>query len=62
MDLYWYWLANLEGIGPITTNKLLQYFGSPKEIYEKMGFETVDRLYEYMCTDFCKITTLMSED
>ena len=24
---------------------------TPKEMYEKMGFETVDRLYEYLCTD-----------
>ena len=23
---------------------------SPKEMYEKMGFETIDRLYEYLCT------------
>ena len=24
---------------------------TPKEMYKKMGFETVDRLYEYLCTD-----------
>ncbi|MBR4909787.1 MAG: GNAT family N-acetyltransferase [Clostridia bacterium] len=24
---------------------------TPKEMYKKMGFETVDRLYEYICTD-----------
>ena len=24
---------------------------TPKEMYEKMGFETVDKLYEYLCTD-----------
>ncbi|MBQ4522749.1 MAG: DNA-processing protein DprA [Lachnospiraceae bacterium] len=34
MSIYWYWLANLSGIGPVTTNKLLQYFSTPKEVYE----------------------------
>ena len=24
---------------------------SPKEMYLKMGFRIVDRLYEYLCTD-----------
>ena len=24
---------------------------SPKEMYEKMGFETIDKRYEYLCTD-----------
>ncbi|MCR4615267.1 MAG: GNAT family N-acetyltransferase [Clostridiales bacterium] len=24
---------------------------TPKEMYTKMGFETVDKLYEYLCTD-----------
>ena len=30
---------------------------TPKEMYKKMGFETVDRRYEYLCTDiseFCQ--------
>ena len=30
---------------------------TPKEIYKKMGFETIDRLYEYLCTNisaFCE--------
>ena len=24
---------------------------TPKEMYEKLGFETIDKLYEYLCTD-----------
>ena len=24
---------------------------TPREMYEKMGFETIDRLYEYLCSD-----------
>ena len=27
---------------------------SPKEMYEKMGFETIDRLYEYLCTGIAR--------
>ena len=34
MNIYWFWLANLPGIGPVTSNKLLKYFSSPKEIYD----------------------------
>lgn len=28
---------------------------TPKELYAKMGFQTVDKLYEYLCTDFSKL-------
>ena len=34
MSIYWYWLANLPGIGAVTVDKLLQCFSSPKQIYE----------------------------
>lgn len=35
MDLvYWMWLANIPYIGPVTANKLLSIFTTPKEIYE----------------------------
>lgn len=30
---YWYWLANIPGIGNQSIDQLLAYFGSPKEIY-----------------------------
>lgn len=29
---------------------------TPKEMYRKMGFETIDRLYEYLCTDISSLT------
>ena len=28
---------------------------TPKDMYEKMGFETVDKLYEYLCTDMNRL-------
>lgn len=28
---------------------------TPKELYAKMGFRVVDKLYEYLCTDFSKL-------
>lgn len=34
MNIYWYWMANLSGIGPVTANKLLLYFSSPKGVYD----------------------------
>ena len=27
----------------------------PKDMYEKLGFQVTDRLYEYLCTDFSKL-------
>ena len=29
---------------------------TPKEMYEKMGFETVDKLYEYTCLDLGRLS------
>lgn len=34
MNIYWLWLAKLPGIGPITANKLIEYFSTPKDIYD----------------------------
>lgn len=31
--LYWIWLSNIKGIGPITQKKLLDHFKSPYEVY-----------------------------
>ena len=31
---YWIWLSQLKGIGPVTQRKLLQYFGTPRRIFE----------------------------
>ena len=28
---------------------------TPKDMYAKMGFQVVDKLYEYLCTDFSKL-------
>lgn len=28
---------------------------TPKDMYAKMGFQAVDKLYEYLCTDFSKV-------
>lgn len=41
MDLlYWVWLSNIKGIGPITARKLLNIFGTPEKIYNS----TIDEL------------------
>lgn len=37
--LYWIWLNELKGIGPITSKKLLNRFISPKRIYNALGSE-----------------------
>ncbi len=29
---------------------------APRQMYEKLGFQTTDRLYEYLCTDFGALT------
>ncbi len=29
---------------------------TPKEMYEKMGFKTIERLYEYLCTDISTLS------
>lgn len=33
MDLYWVWLSNLKGIGPVTQKRLLYKFGNPYAVY-----------------------------
>lgn len=33
MSIYWYWMANLPGIGPAAADKLLSCFSSPEEVY-----------------------------
>jgi DNA processing protein len=33
-NLYWVWLTNLNGIGHVTQDKLIQVFGSPQKIWE----------------------------
>ena len=45
-------IAHIRGRYPGTTLFLhADDEDTPKEMYRKMGFETVDRLYEYLCTD-----------
>ena len=29
---------------------------TPKDLYARMGFETVDRVYEYLCTDLSRLS------
>ena len=33
MNLYWIWLNELDGIGPVLSKRLLKAFGSPENIY-----------------------------
>lgn len=33
-DLYWYWLTNINGIGRETISRLLEFFVTPKQIYQ----------------------------
>ena len=30
---YWIWLSKIPGIGPVLSNRLLEKFGNPREIY-----------------------------
>lgn len=38
-DFYWYWFANIPGIGLKTRKKLLEYFRHPKYVYEASDSE-----------------------
>ena len=29
---------------------------TPKDLYARMGFETLDRVYEYLCTDLSRLS------
>ena len=39
-EKYQYWLSNIEGIGPATIKKLMQYAGSAEELYHLYGYDT----------------------
>ena len=43
---YWIWLTQIPHIGCITAERLLEYFGNPKRIYEakKDELETMGRM------------------
>ncbi len=32
--LYWYWFVNISGIGKVTRNKLMEIYGSPKQLWQ----------------------------
>lgn len=34
--VYWYWLYNIEGIGPKSCEKILSLYGSPQDAYESL--------------------------
>ena len=38
-DFYWYWIANIPGIGLKTRKKFLEYFRHPKYVYEASDSE-----------------------
>lgn len=38
-DFYWYWFANIPGIGLKTRKKFLEYFRHPKYVYEASDSE-----------------------
>ena len=38
-DFYWYWFANIPGIGLKTRKKLLDYFAHPRYVYEASDSE-----------------------
>ena len=38
-DFYWYWFANIPGIGLKTRKKLLEYFAHPRYVYEASDSE-----------------------
>ncbi len=39
MDVFWIWLTLINGLGPITQKKLLDYFNSPKHIFHAYNSE-----------------------
>lgn len=46
IDEYWYWFVNINGVGRITRNKLLNHFGSVVEVYNCS--ETVIKNMEFL--------------
>lgn len=48
-DFYWYWLANISGIGIKTRKKLLDYLGHPREIYNCPEEKLKEILTEKQC-------------
>ena len=36
-DEYWYWLSNIEGIGPRSIKRLLEVYNSPKQLFKIKG-------------------------
>lgn len=59
---YWFWLANIKGIGPSIFNMLLDLFGSPEYIYECNRQEVEDRLKSAKEVRFPTKVSQMLED
>lgn len=51
-DFYWYWLANISGIGVRTQKKLLDYFAHPSVIYDASEKEIKNILSKKQCEAF----------
>ena len=61
MNLYWIWLNELDGIGPVLSKRLLKAFGSPENIYrssiqelqgiEGIGKRIAEKIYNNKATD-----------
>lgn len=51
-DFYWYWLANISGIGVRTQKKLLDYFVHPSVIYDASEKEIKNILSKKQCEAF----------
>lgn len=39
MDIYWLWLSQQKGVGPVTLRRLVEVYGSPQRVYEASLFE-----------------------
>lgn len=42
MDIFWLWLSQIKGVGPITLRRLIQAFGTPRAVYEAERKELED--------------------
>lgn len=64
MNLYWIWLNELDGIGPVLSKRLLKAFGNPENIYrssikelqgiEGIGKNIAEKIYNNKATDKAK--------
>lgn len=59
MDIFWLWLSQIKGVGPITLRRLIQTFGTPRAVYEAERKELEDSgLRSGIITDILENRTL----